>query len=147
MRGAQFVAVTQHSAGRKPVSKHTHANNSPKVKSRHGKKSRPRAVETLDLRGDKQAGEICDKIVYLRSLRAQCNAALVLLREQAEEKFNGAASVMTDRHVIKLVEIHIPERTIPPTDNRYYSIKEVKNLGDIFDVINKSKSPNLTVVP
>ena len=129
------------------MSKHTHANNSPKVKSNLQNKSKPRAVETLDLRGDKQAGEICDKIVYLRSLRAQCNAALQLLREQAEAKFKGAASVITDRHVIKLVEIHIPERTIPPTDNRYYSIKEVKNLGDIFDVINKSKSPNLTVVP
>jgi len=125
----------------------THANNSPKVKSRRWKKSKPRAVETLDLRGDKQAGEICDKIVYLRSLRHQCNAALQLLREQAEARFKGAASVMTDRHVIKLVEIHIPERTIPPTDNRYYSIKEVKNLGDIFDMINKSSTPNLTVVP
>jgi hypothetical protein len=124
----------------------TNANKSHKVKSGRGTKSRPRAVETLDLRGDKQAGEICDKIVYLRSLRAQCNAALVLLREQAEEKFKGAASVMTDRHVIKLVEIHIPERTIPPTDNRYYSIKEVKNLGDIFDVINKSSTSNLKVV-
>jgi len=125
----------------------THANNSPKVKPSRGKKSKPRAVETLDLRGDKQAGEICDKIVYLRSLRHQCNAALQLLREQAEARFKGAASVMTDRHVIKLVEIHIPERTIPPTDNRYYSIKEVKNLGDIFDMINKSSTPNLTVVP
>jgi hypothetical protein len=147
MRGAQFVAVTQHSAGRKPVSKHTHANTSPKVKPRRGKKSRPRAVETLDLRGDKQAGEICDKIVYLRSLRHQCNAALQLLKEQAEAKFAGAASVMTDRHLVKLVEHHIPERTIPATDSRYYSIKEVKNLGDIFDVINKSTTPTLKVVP
>ena len=120
----------------------THAHNPSKVKPRR-KKSK--AVETLDLRGDKQAGEICDKIVYLRSLRAQCNAALVLLREQAEEKFKGAESVMTDRHLIKLIEIHLPERTIPPTDNRYYSIKEVKNLGDIFDVINKSS--HLKVVP
>jgi len=124
----------------------THANNSPKVKSRHGKKSRPRAVERLDLRGDKQAGEICDKIVYLRSLRHQCNAALQLLREQAEAKFKGAESVMTDRHLVRLVENHIPARTLPPTDTRYYSIKEVKDIGDIFDVINKSKTSNLTVV-
>ena len=125
----------------------THANNSPKVKSRHGKKSRPRAVETLDLRGDRQASEICDKIVYLRSLRHQCNAALQLLREQAEARFKGAESVMTDRHLVKLVENHIPERTLPPTDIRYYSIKEVKDIGDIFDIINKSTTPTLKVVP
>jgi len=125
----------------------THANTSHKVKPRRGKKSKPRAVETLDLRGDKQAGEICDKIVYLRSLRTQCDAALRLLKEQAEARFKGADSVMTDRHLVKLIETHFPERTIPPKDISYYSIKEVKNLGDIFDLINKSKSPNLTVVP
>jgi|SRR5712671_2607243 len=123
----------------------TDADNSQKVKSRRGKKSRPRAVETLDLRGDKQANEICDKIVYLRSLRAQCNAALQLLAEQAQEKFRGAESIMTDRHVVKLVEKDIPERTIPATHSRYYAVKEVKNLGDIFDVINKSS--HLKVVP
>lgn len=113
----------------------THAHNPSKVKPRR-KKSK--AVETLDLRGDKQAGEICDKIVYLRSLRRQCEAALELLKDQAEAKFKGAASVMTERHLVRLVETHFPARTIPPTDSRYYAIKEVKNLGDIFDVINKS---------
>ena len=120
----------------------TDANNSPKVK-RGRKKSKD--VETLDLRGDKHASEICDKIVYLRSLRAQCNAALQILAEQAEDKFGGAASIMTERHVVKLIERHMPERLIPAFSSSHYSIKEVKNLGDIFDVINKSS--HLKVVP
>ena len=52
---------------------------------------------------------------------------------------------MTEPHVIKLMDRQIPEHVVPAHNSRYYAIKEVRNLGDIFDVINKSS--HLKVVP
>ena len=124
-----------------PYTKNTNASRHRNVKSRS------RTKKLLDLRGNIQAGETCDRIVYLRSLRNQCSAALKLLTEQAEAQFGDATDILTDRHVVHLVEKHMPEVVIAERDVRYFSIKEVKNLDNIFDVISKSlNARNLKVV-
>lgn len=121
---------------------HTRTNR----KVNPSKKQRGKSVKFLDLRGNNEANDICDKIVHLRSLRGQIDAALKILMPQLDQKLGDANSALTDRHMIKLVETHHNERVVQAYDASFWQIKEVKNLDNIFDVIAKSIPSALKIV-